>query len=334
MPQTFKIKSPMTGETVTVKEGTKIKTNIQVAEIVDSTPISVPVIIVNGKNDGPILAINSGTHGSEYCGMEVVRRTAVETSPEDLNGILVAIPGCNPFAYHGGEYVNLKSYDLCLGAQVQYPGDPNGTYAQRLAYFLLNEIFLKADAVIDNHDGAAHWIARYIVFSDSPKTVKTVGKKKLELAKAFGTIPVDHAAPKELPPTALGTVLGNAGIPQITPEVGGMRCLWPEDIENGVKGLNNIMKYMKMLSGTPSKQKQAIFNEYKWIRANRGGVLRPAFAPTDIPLNVKKGQLLATITNMVGDTLETIKSPYDGIVFCARANSAAHTGDWLYGVGK
>lgn len=54
--------------------GTRSCGHLRVAETVDGAPVNVPIIIVNGAMSGAKLWIQSGTHGDEYEGLEVIRR--------------------------------------------------------------------------------------------------------------------------------------------------------------------------------------------------------------------------------------------------------------------
>lgn len=317
-----------------VERGKRKKRNVKIGELVNCSEVSVPFIVVNGVEDGPILVLRGGEHGSEYCGQEIVRRAGLGVDPEKLSGAIIAVPNCNPLAYLNGDYTNTKVYDTSMGAQLPYPGDPKGTFDDRVGNLIWEEALSKADVTITMHDGATHWIARYIASVFYTPDKKDLGQRALALAKAFGVgMPVQYAEVREYPYPP-GPELAKRNVPSMTPELGGMRMIWKEDVERGVKGITNVLKHLNMIDGEPEPSKQAIFKEYAWIRCNHGGVLIPAFSPLDIPLTVEKGDTLATITNMLSDEVEVIESPFNAVVFMARANCAAHTGDALYGVGK
>jgi predicted deacylase len=316
-----------------VEPGKRKKRMVKVGELTDSGDVSIPFIVVNGVEEGPTLVLRGGEHGSEYSGQEQVRRASLEVSPSKLSGVIIAVPNCNPLAYRNGTYKNVKVYDLAVGGNITYPGNPKGTFDQRVSNIIWEEALSKADVTLTMHDGATHWIARYIAGVTYTAEKKKLGKRVLEIAKAFGVgMPIHHA---EIPAyRGIGAELAKRDVPFMTPELGGTRMLWKDDAEKGVKGINNVMKHLGMIDGEPEPSKQIIFNEQMWVRCNNGGVIRPAFSPLDIPLNVDKGEELCTITNLLGDELEVIESPFKGVVFCARSHCAAHTGDWLYGVGK
>lgn len=316
-----------------VKPGERKKKLVKIGEMTDSSEICLPFIVVNGKDDGPTLVLRGGENGSEYCGQEQVRKSSLMIDPSQLSGSVIAIPTCNPLAYRNGTYNNFKVYDLFGGMGLVYPGDKKGTFDQRVSYTIWKEALSKANVTLTMHDGATHWIARYIYGVNYASNMKEFGEECLKIAKAFGVgLPISCSYSQEY--SGISDLLAKNNIKFITPELGGMRMLWNNDVEQGIKGIFNVMKYLKMIDGEPEPSEQIIFDQQKWIRSNHGGVLIPAFSPLDIPLKVEEGEELCTIKNTLGDKLEVIKSPFKGIVFCARAHCAVHSGDWLYGVGK
>lgn len=317
-----------------VEPGKKKKTLVKVGEITDGSDVNIPFIVVNGAEDGPVLVLRGGEHGSEYCGEEQVRLVSLQTDPEKLSGAIVAIPNCNPLAYRDGTYKNLRVYDLSVGNPIDYSTrNAQGAFDQRVSNLIWEEALSKADVSLTMHDGATHWIARYIANVLYAAEMKELGERTLAIAKAFGVgLPISH---RKIPAFAgAAAELAKRGVPTMTPELGGMRMLWKNDVALGIKGITNVMKYLKMIDGQPEPSKQFVFEEEMWIRCSRGGVMRPAFSPLDIPLTVEKGEKLCSITNLLGDEVEVIESPFKGVVFCARSTCSVYTGDWLYGVGK
>jgi hypothetical protein len=317
-----------------VKPEKREKKLVKVGEITDGTDVNLPFIVVNGAEDGPTLVLRGGEHGSEYCGQEAVRQVSLQVNAEQLSGAVIAIPNCNPLAYRDGSYKNFRVYDLSAGNAIDYSTrSSQGAFDQRVSNIIWEEALSKADVSLSIHDGATHWIARYIanvLFTDE---MKDLGERTLAIAKAFGVgLPISH---KKTPSfTGAAAELAKRGVPAIVPEVGGMRMLWKNDVARGVKGITNVMKYMKMIEGQPEPSKQIVFEEQIWIRCNRGGVMKPAFSPLDIPLTVSKGEKLCSITNLLGDEVEVVESPFKGVVLCARSTCSVHTGDSLYSLGK
>ena len=72
-----------------------------------SGPIQLPVVIVNGTDDGPILCLTSGVHATEYAPIDAVMRIVQSIDPSTLRGAVIAVP-----------VVNLRMFDSRTGLRV------------------------------------------------------------------------------------------------------------------------------------------------------------------------------------------------------------------------
>ena len=314
---------------ISVEPGKRIAKKIKIGSLPDNSPLDMPITLINGRESGPILCLNSGIHGNELCGFEIVRRAALEIDAGELSGAVVAIPGCNPLAYV------FKTHHICDNPWLSYPGNSWGSWEKRLVHFLFNEIFSKTNCIMDFHGGDDSIIERYIYISDTPETYPKVGRIHEELARAFGTgLPVYSELVKVKQPL-LSYYAGMQGIPVITLEIGGGQTVWEEDVQRGVKGIKNVMKYLKMIEGEPEPSEQLYFSQAQTIWANHGGFLTPEIhSPLEIPYKVTKGEVIARITDLLGNEMDVIKSELDGLVCLARLSRAVITGDWLYELGS
>jgi len=89
---------------------------MQVVEApVDGHTVKVPVIAINGKREGPRVAITGGVHGVEYVGIEAARRLGTEIDPADVAGSLIVVPIANTVAFHKGFFYKLRILSRCQG---------------------------------------------------------------------------------------------------------------------------------------------------------------------------------------------------------------------------
>ena len=313
---------------ISVEPRKKVAKKIKIGSLYDNSPLEIPIILINGRESGPILCLNSGMHGNELTGIEIVRRAALEIDPNELSGAVVAIPGCNPLAYVFGVH------HIWDNPWLSFPGNPWGSWDKRLVYFLFNNIFSKTNYILDFHSGNNEVFERYIYVVDTSETYKKVGRLNEELARAFGTgLPVLRELVKVKQPL-LAYYAGMEGIPVITPEIGGGQTVWEEDVKRGVKGIENVMKYLKMIEGKPEPSEQIFISQIQTIWATHGGFLVPEVSPLRIPCKVSKGQVIARITDLLGNEVDVIKSELDGVLYLARLSRAVKTGDWLYELGS
>src|SRR5580704_12721671 len=122
--------------------------------VADFAGLDVPVIEVSGDAPGPRLSVISGVHGCEYASMAGVRRW-VSGLAEDpgrlLRGSVTVVPVVNvPAFWARTPFVvpqDGKNLNRC------FPGSPDGTLAERLAFAVFGQVITGSDAVVDVHAG-------------------------------------------------------------------------------------------------------------------------------------------------------------------------------------
>src|SRR6202167_6251426 len=112
--------------------------------------LAVPFVEVTGS-DGPTLTVIAGVHGCEYASMDGVRRWLRGLEGQELRGRVRAVPVLNMTAFaartpfvvpEGGQNLN-----RC------FPGNPDGTLGERLAYDAFTQLITGSDAYVDAHCG-------------------------------------------------------------------------------------------------------------------------------------------------------------------------------------
>jgi hypothetical protein len=293
-------------------------------ELRDGTWVNLPVIVVNGAEDGPTLVLTAATHPTEVVGIEAVRIVTRElVDPKKLKGRVIAFPVANPLGFQFGTYTSPHDG---LNMSVAYPGNAKGQLTSRLANFVWENAAKKADLCMDFHENVKSCLSFCIVgYPKNPETEK----KALEAARAFGMTVIRPRPPGsgfDLPgrkATDLSysqTLMAN-GIPAFTPEFEKSTDLaFDKDeipIQVAVRGILNVMKYLKMIPGKIEEQTglQVLHGNYlaqDMIKANRGGVVH-RLAKAGVKL--KKGTPIVKIYDLYGDVVETIEMPIDGYIW-------------------
>ena len=65
---------------LTVAPGTRAQGLIPVGTSSYGVELGIPLIVVNGAQDGPVLCVDAGVHGDEYDGQEAIRRANASCS--------------------------------------------------------------------------------------------------------------------------------------------------------------------------------------------------------------------------------------------------------------
>lgn len=77
--------------TATAAPGQKATGTLEVAAGVDAAT-SIPVVVVRGARPGPVLALVSGAHGTEYASIIALEKVIQSLDPAQISGTVVILP--------------------------------------------------------------------------------------------------------------------------------------------------------------------------------------------------------------------------------------------------
>lgn len=303
--------------------GAKVEGYLRVGELQDGTQIRIPLAIINGSRPGKTLYIQAASDGDELNGVAVVQHIIRAIDPSRLRGAIIAVPIVNVLAFQRGQQLNPidnKKMNRC------FPGRRDGTLSERIAYRLYNSAVKQADLCIDLHQGGA-W--RMI---DEVRVRVGEGNRcyeeSMELARVFG---LGYILDKKGPDGQLARAAPQDGIPAIDPELGGGQGWDRRSIEKGIRGVMNVLKFYGMLPGEPEiPRRQVVVHDLKEIVVDRGGFLR---FKVELYMLVKKGDVVAEVTDPFGNVIEEVRSPYDGVMWAQKPRPMAASGEAIAFIG-
>ncbi len=275
-------------------------------------PLYMPIKVINGKKKGPCLFIFSGLKGSELNGLEIANRIVQTMTPSQITGTIITVPVMN---VHGLTHYPAKlptSDDLARC----FPGNEQGSYGERIAYLITEEILKKADYCIELQTGGLnHNILPQVYCNFDNKQTK-------ELAKVFRAPVVTNVSLDE---NYLRQTTEELHVPLLVYQAGEAMRFDENAIQLGVDGIKNVMRAINMLEKEPIQGVLPIASrDEDWIIAHKGGILH-----TNVTLgqSIESGEVIGTITDPFGaDILEPIKSPLKGIVVGVNTSPLIHEG--------
>ena len=318
-----------------IKEGERAYFTVPAGELAHKAVVQLPVLVVAGKKEGPVLWINGTVHGDELNGSYAAWELSGEIDPEQLSGTLVVTPICNPIAF---ECRNKISAIDNMDMDTAFPGDPEGMMTQRIAYMIYREIKANAGAVISFHTMATPYRANpYSVRKIIPGVSDSVNEVSEGMQRAFGVVTncvVDlRGDTNELPGVtsgALDITCMKDGIPAFMGEMGQGGKVETEYVEAAKKGILNVMRYLKMLDGPVEKPgRQVLITKRRFLRSDKGGMIRMNVKSGD---EVKAGESLLDL-HYYGDEMESYPARSDCYVIGVRENPVVSTGDRVAFVG-
>ena len=308
--------------TATAAPGQVVRGAIPVGELAGGNPLQIPVVIINGTGEGPVLWVNGAIHGDEPEGPLACQLALAEIDPSVLRGAVVMCPVMNVPAFEAAERGNpldTFSYDM----NRIYPGRADGYLTERLAAAHADWLGRVADLEISIHSGGAHsYLAKAIFVDERPESV--------ELATAMGPgwgCIMSSFNPKGSPMAHMKS-LGKTGI---TVELGGRSATSPKAFAQVGRDLAdaiaNVLRHYRMLPGEAAYPSPRYKGQQEALLAPASGIFLPAPGVEFLTM-MKQGDPIARIVNLFGDTLAELTAPADGMFFGLRALPNVTLGDW------
>lgn len=303
---------------IKVRPGQSLNIDIAIARLPTHTLIDLPVFIRRGKEDGPVVLISGGVHGDEINGIVAVRRMLEDNLIQPLRGTVILMPLVNVYGFLSNSRTFPDGRDL----NRSFPGSKKGSLASQIAYMMSSQIIPQIDYGIDFHTGGR-------MLSNYPQVrVDFKDKKGFELAKAFGTHfildspHIDKSFRKEAYKQRKHILVYEGGE--------SMR-LDDYAVEEAVAGTLRMLQFLEMVEKAPQPKPGIILPESSWIRAKVSGIFT---SNVRLGQEVRKGQILAKISDPYGQVKIPVKATHNGHVIGLNNNPVVNAGDALIHVGR
>ena len=287
-----------------------------------------PFFSITGRREGPTVLITGGIHAAEYTGIDAAIRLGHLLEPSGVRGRVVIIPLLNrPGFYERSIYVNPEDND---NMNRVFPGRPDGTWSERFAHHLLNEIIVRSEYAVDLHAGdMIEDLIPFVIYRETGD--ERVDSRARRMVDAYGADWVVKAMPTGERPGTLYAAAAARGVSAMIAESGRIGQLEADAVARHVDGVQNILRTIGVLDGAPAGVRPPrVLNRFEWLRSPAEGVFRCAVRVGD---RVTSGQTMGEMVDLLGDPLERIASPTDGIVLFLVTSPAIKKEGLLLGVG-
>ncbi|MEC5127169.1 succinylglutamate desuccinylase/aspartoacylase family protein [Verrucomicrobiales bacterium BCK34] len=306
-----------------VNPGTRKRIRLVAGESFTGINVSMPLMVWRGKEDGPVLGITAAIHGDEINGTGAIRRLIQDAPFKLKRGALILVPVVNVMGFERHSRYTPDRRDL----NRTFPGSSKGSLTGRLANLIHEEVVGRCDYLLDLHTAAV----RRTNFPNVRADLDDPGC--VLLAESFGA---EVIVDSEGPDGSLRREACKAGCPTVILEAGEVWKVEPSVQEMTMRGIIRVLSKLEMISLKKSEEvdpapHQMIVSRSSWVRAGVGGFLQFHVAPGE---TVQKDQPLATNTGLLGKTLETIVSPFQGIILGMTTMPAVSPGDPIVHVAR
>ena len=317
--------------TATASAGQKANGFIEVPAGVDAAA-SIPVVVVQGSKSGPVLALLSGAHGTEYASVIALEKLIAQLDPAQISGTVIILP-----------LVNIQSFlqkvphvNPADGKSMNrfYPGKMDGTQTDRASYLITKQVVERCNYLIDYHGGDLDENLRpYSYWPKMGKPDQDATTHDMTLAFGLDHIivvtdrPPDPGASRYLDNTA-----NTRGKPAIAVEAGYSGTVEPQDVHALVNGTLSVMRYLKMLPGKPAMVEHPVWiGKVDTISSEQTGVFYPLVQRGTY---VEQGMKVGYVTDYFGNTIFEAHAPAAGVVLYICGVPSMKKGDTVANIGE
>ena len=316
--------------TASAAPGQKANGYIEVPAGVDAGT-NIPVVVVNGAKPGPVLALVTGAHGTEYVSIIAVEKLIGELDPAQVSGTVILVPLVNILSFEQKvphvNPIDNKSMNRF------YPGKLDGTQTDRALFMITKEVVDRCDYLIDYHGGDLDESLRpYAYWGAVGKEAQDKTSKQMVLAFGLDHIiiwserPTDPAATRYLDNTA-----SVRGKPSIVVEAGHAGTVETDDVALLVNGTLSTMRYLKMIPGEPHFIENPVWlAKVVDVLSDGPGIWYPYVKRGTY---VQEGMKLGKITDYFGKVIQEPRAPVSGVALHVNAVPSLKKGDNIADIG-
>jgi hypothetical protein len=316
--------------TASAAPGQKVNGYIEVPAGLDAGT-NIPVVVVNGAKPGPVLALVTGAHGTEYVSIIAVEKLIGELDPAQVSGTVILVPLVNVLSFEQKvphvNPIDNKSMNRF------YPGKMDGTQTDRALFMITKEVVDRCDYLIDYHGGDLDESLRpYAYWGAVGKEAQDKTSKQMVLAFGLDHIIIWSERPTD--PTAtryLDNTASVRGKPSIVVEAGHAGTVESDDVALLVNGTLSTMRYLKMIPGEPHFIENPVWlAKVVDVLSDGPGIW---YAYVKRGTYVQEGMKLGKITDYFGKVIQEPRAPVSGVALHVNAVPSLKKGDNIADIG-
>ena len=317
--------------TATAAPGQKATGILEVPAGTDAA-MSIPVVVFRGVKPGPVLALVSGAHGTEYASIIALEKVIQTLDPAQISGTVIVIPLLNIASFEQ-KVPHVNPVD---GKSMNrfYPGKQDGTQTERASYVITKQVVERCDYLVDYHGGDLDENLRpYAYWPKSGDAKHDAITREMVLAFGLDHIIVWSDRPKD--PAAsryLDNTANTRGKPAIAVEAGFSGTVQTDDVALLANGTLSLMRYLKMLPGAPAVVEHPVWlGKVDTVTSDQPGIFYPAVQRGTY---VEAGMKIGYVTDYFGKTIFEAHAPVAGVVLYICGVPSMKKGDTVANIGE
>src|SRR5438132_10761503 len=231
-----------------------------------------PYHAIVGQDAGLTFLLTAGIHAAEYTGTLAALRLAQQVQPDAVHGTLLIVPLLNrPGFFERSIYVNPEDGQNLNRA---FPGKADGTWSERFAHHVLNDLVLNVDRAMDLHAGdMIEALEPFLGYLETGNP--DIDEKSKEMIEAYKDARwVTTVLPGGERAGMLYGAAAQHGVPAILAESGGRGLPIEGDIQRHVDGVLNIWRTLGLPQDAPPVEAPppGMIARNEWLRSEHEAI--------------------------------------------------------------
>ena len=288
---------------VTVQPGQKWHGELELA----NGEIRLPVTVLHGHGTGKTMLITAGVHAGEYVGIQAAIELAQKLKIEKVTGTVIIIKALNRPAFEARK----GSMGLTDGKNLnrEFPGNPDGTEMERLAWAVSQELQPVADYYIDLHSGDDYEkLTPYVYYAGA--AAEEVVSFSRQMAEQ---VDVPYMVKSNVASGGSYNYAASQGIPSILIERGGMGDWTYEEVRSTRRDVRNILCHLGIYQGLKDFRTYYPLDvaDICYQDAEENGLWYPFKKVGDM---IQEGDILGEVRDYEGNVKEISVAEFDGVL--------------------
>ena len=288
---------------ITVQPGKKWSGELELA----NGDIRLPATVLHGHGTGKTMLITAGVHAGEYVGIQAAIELSQKLKIEKVNGTIIIIKVINRPAFEARN--GSMGLDDGKNLNREFPGNPDGTEMERLAWAISQELQPAADYYIDLHSGDDYEkLIPYVYYAGAAAgEVVSLSRQMAE------QVDVPYMVKSNVASGGSYNYAASQGIPSILIERGGMGDWTYEEVRSTRRDVRNILCHLGIYQGLKDFRTYYPLDvaDVRYQDAEENGLWYPFKKVGDM---IQEGDILGEVRDYEGNVKEVSVAEFDGVL--------------------
>ena len=288
---------------ITVQPGKKWSGELELA----NGDIRLPATALHGHGTGKTMLITAGVHAGEYVGIQAAIELSQKLKIEKVNGTIIIVKVMNRPAFEARN--GSMGLDDGKNLNREFPGNPDGTEMERLAWAISQELQPAADYYIDLHSGDDYEkLTPYVYYAGAAAgEVVSLSRQMAE------QVDVPYMVKSNVASGGSYNYAASQGIPSILIERGGMGDWSYEEVRSTRRDVRNILCHMGIYQGVKNFRTYYPLDvaDIRCQDAEEKGLWYPFKKVGDM---IQEGDILGEVRDYEGNVKEVSVTEFDGVL--------------------